>query len=329
MTDQLTSPATEKRLKFRALLERPGTTVMPGGFSPLFTRMAEEIGFECFFLAGSQMSAMLYAVPDLGIIGLHDVVEHSRHAAAKSAIPVLVDADTGYGNALNVYFAVQEFVHGGVASISLEDQEAPKKSSTLAGRRCIPKAEAIGKLRAAREAADGIDPTFVICARCDVIGAENGTFEEALDRSVAYVAEGGADLVFLNSVQSREQLETACREIPAPVLVIWGGSEPEPSIEEYSVLGTSVVLYPTIAASAGVQAAWDVMSALHAEGRPALDAWRERAAHSPWGRPNVSELLGATRMRELEERFLPPEIQRDYDSTFGHSPQGGISRSSS
>jgi len=329
MPEEMQSPATRKRLRLREVLERPGTTVMPGGFSALYTKMAEAAGFECFFLAGSQMSALLYAVPDLGILGLHDVVEHSRHAAAKAEIPILVDADTGYGNAVNVYFAVQEFVHAGVASISIEDQEAPKKSSTLAGRRCIPMAEAIGKYRAAREARDAIDPSFVICARCDVIGAENGTFEDALERSIAYVEEGGADFVWLNSVQSREQAERACAGIPAPVLVIWGGEEPEPTVEEYTDLGVSVALYPTIAASAGVQAAWDVLNALHSDGRAGLDAWRARSGASPWGRPNLSQLLGADSVRALEERFLPVEIQRDYDTTFGHSPQGGISRASS
>jgi 2-methylisocitrate lyase-like PEP mutase family enzyme len=321
MPEEMASPATQKRLRLREVLARPGTTVMPGGFSALYTKMAEAAGFECFFLAGSQMSALLYAVPDLGILGLHDVVEHSRHAAAKAGIPVLVDADTGYGNAVNVYFAVQEFVHAGVASISIEDQEAPKKSSTLAGRRCIPMAEAIGKYQAAREARDAIDPTFVICARCDVIGAENGTFEDALERSIAYVEEGGADFVWLNSVQSRAQAERACAGIPAPVLVIWGGEEPAPTVEEYTDLGVAV--------SAGVQAAWDVLNALRSEGRAGLDAWRARAGASPWGRPNLSELLGADAVRALEERFLPEEMQRDYETTFGHSPQGGISRASS
>src|SRR5579862_9942402 len=95
-------PVRRKRRKFREILQRPRLTVMPGGFSPLYARLAEEAGFQCFFLAGSQLSAFLYGVPDNGIIGLRDLVDHARHMAARCDIPIMVDGDTGYGNAVNV-----------------------------------------------------------------------------------------------------------------------------------------------------------------------------------------------------------------------------------
>src|SRR6266508_2125964 len=167
-----------KRSRFRELLRRQRLTVMPGGFSPLYARLAQEAGFECFFLAGSQLSAFLYGVPDNGIIGLRDLVDHARHMAARCDIPIFVDADTGFGNAVNVYFAVQDLIRSGVAGLQIEDQEAPKKSGTLSGRRCIRMDEAIGKYRAAVAARNEIDPEFVICARCDLLGAEGGSFEE-------------------------------------------------------------------------------------------------------------------------------------------------------
>src|SRR5438876_3417027 len=182
-----------KGARFRELLRRPELLVMPGGFSPLFACMAELSGFDAFFLAGSQTSAFLYGVPDVGIIGLRDMVDHARHVTARCTIPIQVDADTGYGNAVSVYYAVQEFVRAGVAAINIEDQEAPKKSGTVAGRRCISKEEAIGKIQAAVAAKNEIDPDFLICARCDLMGSEGGNFPEALDRSIAYVKEGGAD----------------------------------------------------------------------------------------------------------------------------------------
>ena len=137
---------------------------MPGGCSPLYAMMAEQAGFESFFLAGSQVSAFLYGLPDCGAVGLRDVVDHARHVAARTRIPVLVDADTGYGNAVNVFFAVQEFVRAGVAGVSIEDQEAPKKSATLAGRRCISTEEAVGKIRAAVAARDELD--LGLCRVC-------------------------------------------------------------------------------------------------------------------------------------------------------------------
>jgi 2-methylisocitrate lyase-like PEP mutase family enzyme len=310
--------ATEKREAFRRIIARPGVTAMPGGFSPLYARMAQQIGFECFFIAGSQMSAYLLGVPDNGILGLRDVADHVRHVAARCHIPILVDGDTGFGNAVNVHYSVQEIVRAGAAALQIEDQEAPKKSGTSAGRRCIPRDEAVGKIRAAVAAKNELDPSFVICARCDALGAEGETFEDALARCIAYVREGGADLVWLNSVQSRDDLARACAEIPGPVLTIWGGPAPAPTLEEYERLGTRIALFPVIAAVAGMQAAWDVLNDLKVRGTAALDAYQERAASSPWGRAQFATFTRAGEIRELEDAFLPESHQRDYDSTWGH-----------
>lgn len=309
---------TQKRERFRELLARPGILVMPGGFSPLYAHMAEEIGFESFFVAGSQTAAFLYGVPDVGVLSLRDMADHARHVAARTSIPVLIDSDTGYGNAVNVHYAVQEYVRAGVAGIQIEDQESPKKSGIEAGRRCIPLAEAVGKYQAAVAARDELDPSFVICARCDLIGAEGGNFPDALERCVAYATDGGADLIWLNSVGSREELAEACRQIPVPVLTIWGGPKPAPTIDEYEQLGVKVALYPTIAATAGMQAAWEVMTDLRERGAVALDEWAARVRACPAGPARQGDLVGNDAVRRLEERFLPEERQRDYDTTFGH-----------
>jgi 2,3-dimethylmalate lyase len=309
-----------KRLAFRALLERPGCSVMPGGFSPLYARMCEEIGFESFFVAGSQMSAYLLGVPDNGIIGLRDIVDHVRHVASRTTIPIFVDGDTGFGNAVNVHYTVGEFVRSGIAGMQLEDQEAPKKSGTLAGRRCIPLDEAVGKIRAAVEARDEIDPSFVICARCDELGAEGGTFESTLERCVAYVRDGGADLVWLNSVQTREDLRAVCKAVPGPVLTIWGGTAEEaPAFEEYAELGVKIALYPTLCATSGLQGSWELLNDFHKRGITALAEYTERAGANPYGRVNTRKLTGNDKIAELE-RFLPASQKRDYANTWGHAP---------
>jgi 2-methylisocitrate lyase-like PEP mutase family enzyme len=318
MAERFDDQARRKRERLRELLGRRQITVMPGGFSPLYARMAEAIGFESFFLAGSQMSAFLFGVPDTGIMGLRDVIDHARHVAARTSIPIFLDGDTGFGNAVNVHYAVQECVRSGVAGMSIEDQEAPKKSGTSAGRRCISTAEAVGKIKAAIAARNEIDPSFVVCARCDLIGAEGGSFEAALERSIAYAKDGGADFVWLNSVETREQAARACREIPAPVLVLWGGKPPAPTVEEWERLGVRIAMYPVIAATAGLQASWQVLNDLKARGTAALDDWARRVAESPWGRADQRLLVGADKVREIEERSLPPEARRDYDSTWGH-----------
>jgi 2-methylisocitrate lyase-like PEP mutase family enzyme len=311
---------TQLRLRLRALLAADDLLVMPGGCTPLFAIMAEMAGFESFFLAGSQISSFLYGLPDSGIVGLRDVVDHVRHVAARAGVPVLVDGDTGYGNAVNVFYAVQEFVRAGAAGVSIEDQEAPKKSGTLAGRRCVSIDEAVGKIQAAVAARDALDPTFVICARTDAIGSEGTGFADALERCVAYGEAGGADLVWLNSVESREQLRTACAAVPVPLLTIWGGSSPRPTLEEFAKLGTRVVLFPTLASSAAAQAAWEALHEFRATGEASVEEWSERADASPYGRVSTADLVATQGVQSLEERFLPEVRRRDYRTTFGHRP---------
>jgi 2-methylisocitrate lyase-like PEP mutase family enzyme len=308
----------QMRGKFRDILSRDKLTVMPGGFSPLYARMAEVIGFECFFLAGSQMSAFLLGVPDNGILGLRDMVDHARHAASRAAIPIQLDADTGFGNAVNVDFAVEEIIRSGVAACNIEDQESPKKSATMAGRRIIPKDEAVGKIKAAVAIRDQVDSDFAICARNDTLGAEGTNFADALDRMIAYVDEGGADYVWLNSVETREDLKTACKEINAPVLTIWGGKDAAPSPEEYEDLGVRIALYPVCAATVGMQAAWHVLNDLKARGPVALADFKKWVDDGPYGLVSQKMLTNAERVRAVEDNFLTEADQRDYENTWGH-----------
>jgi 2-methylisocitrate lyase-like PEP mutase family enzyme len=307
-----------KRQQFRKLLRRKKMTVMPGGFSPLYARLAQQAGFESFFLAGSQLSAFLYGVPDNGIIGLRELVDHARHMAAEADIPIQVDADTGFGNAVNVFYAVREIVRSGVAALNIEDQEAPKKSATNAGRRCIPTAEAVGKIQAAVAARNEVDPEFSICARCDILGAEGSSFDDALERCVAYVERGGADFIWLNSVESRKDLKRACKEIPAPVLTIWGGNDAPPSVAEYEALGVRIALYPVQVATSGLQASWEFLNDLREHGSRALADWNVRADANRWGRPDHRMLLRLDDVRNAEAKYLPADLQRDYAKTWGH-----------
>lgn len=325
---QVPNEATRKRSQLRALLKRKEILVMPGGFSPLLAKIAQEAGFEAYFLAGSQLSAFLYGYPDTGVLGLRDVVDHARHIAARVEIPLLVDFDTGFGNAVNAWYAVQECVRSGAAALQIEDQEAPKKSGTLAGRRCISRAEAAGKIRAAIDARNAIDPEFVICARVDALGAEGETWDTALARCQAYVDEGGADLVWLNSVQSREQLEEACRKVAAPILTIWGGAGPAPTPKDLEALGVRVALYPTLASSVGMHAAWQVLHDFKSRGPQALTDWQAEMRNSPHGMASFAELTGLPKVRALETGFIPAEGQRDYETTWGHRPAQGVSKRS-
>jgi 2-methylisocitrate lyase-like PEP mutase family enzyme len=307
--------------RFQELLKRPQLLVMAGGFSPLHARMSEVLGYEAFFMSGSQVAAYLYGYPDVGLLGLGEMVEAARRLAAACDIPIFADADTGYGNAVNVYHTVKEFIRAGVAGVHIEDQEAPKKSGTLAGRRLISREEAIGKYKAAVAAKNELDPEFVICARCDSIHSEGGNFEDAIQRSIAYVKESGVDTIWVNTLQSREEIREACRRIPVPVIAPYYGPRPSPTFEEFQDLGAAAVLYPSLTTANGLQATWEVLHEFKERGPVVLDEWNKKAQSSRWGMvPRTQDpILPAEKIRKLEDEFIPKELQRDYDKTFGHN----------
>ena len=301
-------------------LRRLELLVMSGGFSPLHARMSEVLGYEAFFMSGSQVAAFVYGYPDVGLLGLQEMVESVRRITNVTDIPVFADADTGYGNAVNVYYTVQAYIRAGAAGLHIEDQEAPKKSGTLAGRRLISVEEAIGKYRAAVAAKKELDVDFVVCARCDSIGAEGGGFEDAVQRGIAYVKEAGVDAVWMNTMTKREEIREACRRIPAPVIAPYYGPQPSPTFEEFQKLGAAAVLYPSLTTANGMQASWEVLNEFKERGPVVVEEWNQKALASKYGQvPRYRDpLLPSKKITELEENFIPKELQRDYQNTFGH-----------
>jgi len=312
---------TKASTRLQELLRRPDLLVMSGGFSPLHARLSEVLGYEAFFMSGSQVAAYVYGYPDVGLLGLSEMVEAVRRITNVTAIPVFADADTGYGNAVNVYYTVQAYIRAGAAGLHIEDQEAPKKSGTQAGRRLISREEAIGKYKAAVAAKKELDADFVICARSDSIGSEGGGFEDAVERSVAYVKEAGVDAIWVNTLRTREEIEIACRRIPAPVIAPYYGARPSPTFEEFQKLGAAAVLYPSLTTANGLQATWELLHEFKERGPAVLEEWNQKAQSSRWGVvPRTQDpLLPAEKILRLEEAFIPGDLQRDYKGTFGHN----------
>jgi 2-methylisocitrate lyase-like PEP mutase family enzyme len=307
--------------RFRELLKRPEVLVMSGGFGPLHARMSEVLGYDAFFMSGSQVAAYVYGYPDVGLLGLSEMVESVRRITNVTDIPVFADADTGYGNAVNVHYTVQAYIRAGAAGLHIEDQDAPKKSGTQAGRRLISREEAIGKYQAAVAAKNEIDPDFVVCARCDSIGSEGGNFKDAVERSIAYVKEAGVDAIWVNTLTKREEIEEACRRIPAPVIAPYYGPRPSPTFDEFQKLGAAAVLYPSLTTANGLQATWELLHEFKERGPVVLEDWNKRALASRWGPvPRTQDpILPAGKILKLEDEFIPKELQRDYDKTFGHN----------
>src|SRR5207302_1405477 len=154
-----------------------------------------------------------------------------------------------------LHFTVQEYIRAGVAGMHIEDQEFPKKSGLHAGRRCISVEEAVGKYRAAVAARDELGRDFIICARCGIMGAEGGRCEGAIERARNYVREAKVDMIWMNAMNTREEIREVCARVPGPVMVSYYGAAPTPSVAELQDLGPAVVIFPACASSAATQGA--------------------------------------------------------------------------
>lgn len=293
---------------------------MPGAYDGVSAKLVERAGFPVVYMTGYGASASRLGLPDMGFAGLGEMADQARNMAAAVSIPLIADADTGYGNAVNVYYTVQAYIRAGAAGLHIEDQEAPKKSGTLAGRRLISVDEAIGKYKAAVAAKKELDADFVVCARCDSIGAEGGSFENAVERAISYVKEAGVDAVWMNTMSKREEIQEACRRIPAPVIAPYYGPPPSPTFDEFQQLGAAAVLYPSLTTANGVQATWEVLHEFKERGPVVLKEWNDKALASKYGAvPRFKDpILPMKKIHELEEKFIPKDLQRDYQHTFGH-----------
>ena len=297
--------AEKKRMttRLRELFTRPEIFVLAGGMNPIGAKMAEMAGYEAFYMSGGNTSAHQLGWPDSGT-SMRDMVDNARKIVLTVDIPVFADADTGYGDAINVYYTVREYILAGVGGVHLEDQTFPPKSGSR--RRCISIKEMVGKLRAAMDAKMELDPDFVIMARCDLGGVPGATFTEIIERCLAYKEEAGVDVVCPNNLPTWEEIAEAIRRIPGPVVpLIPANLQPYPSLQTQQAGGAAGAWFPALTTIAGLQANWDFLHAFKAHGTTALDELNVRSAQSPWGVASNGRILGAQRLREMETKYLP------------------------
>jgi methylisocitrate lyase len=225
---------------------------VPGVFNALVGRMAERLGFQAIYLSGAALSASL-ALPDVGLVTLTEFVETARTITAATNVPLLCDADTGFGEALNVERTVRLFEAAGVAGIHLEDQQLPKRCGHLSGKQLVEAEIMAAKLRAA--AAARRDTSFVIIARTDARGVAG--FDEAVRRARLYV-EAGADAIFPEALESRDELEAFAKALaPVPLLANMTefGRSPNLDFAELAAMGYRLVLYPVTTLRLALRAA--------------------------------------------------------------------------
>ena len=275
-------PSTKQRL--RLLVQSQELTVVPGAGNALTTRIIEDVGFESAYVSGAAIANLFLGSPDVGLSNLTEVAMHVAAIRDACSVPLIVDADTGFGNVVNTWRTVRVLERAGADAIQLEDQSFPKRCGHFAGKSVISPEEMADKIRAAREART--DPDLLIIARTDA-RAENG-LGEACRRALAY-HEAGADMLFVEAPESIEEVETIARELPGLLVhnVVEGGVTPPIPLERLDELGYSVALFANISLLAGIRATREILLYLRrglADPRPPIATWAERQdlVRKPW-----------------------------------------------
>ena len=301
----------------RLQLASDTVVVAPGCFNAMGARMIEKTGFPTVYISGYGVSVNHVGRPDVGLATLSEMTDVASKIASSVKVPVICDADTGYGNAINVMRTVEEFIKSGVAAIHLEDQVAPKRCGHVAGKQVIPVEEAAGKIRAAARVRDEMDPDFVLIARCDARGVAGGSLEDAIARGQAY-REAGADVCFPEGLLSGEEIGQVCEAVGGALLYNRTGVSPNLHADELQKLGVSIVINPGGAMRAAAKAMWDYYGAFQVED----NALEDRLAVTYKDHPlaDFHAFAGFPEIRELEELFLPEDEADKYDGAVGFQP---------
>jgi 2-methylisocitrate lyase-like PEP mutase family enzyme len=272
-----------KTQQLRELLMMPGIIRSLAPHDAFTAKVMEQAGIPLLFLGGFGTSASAFGLPDLGLLGLAEVAEAARRMTGAVGVPVIVDGDTGYGAIPNVIRTVREFERAGAAGMLLEDQVFPKRCGHFAGKQVIPVEEMIDKLRAALDAR--LDADFVVIARTDARAVEG--LDAAIDRANRY-AEVGADVIFVEAPQMRDELTRVAREIPKPQLanMLVGGATPILSASELEELGFKIVVSPVESLAVTAFAVHQLADAMLSDGR--VDGLSEQM----WSFAQLKQLLG-------------------------------------
>jgi 2-methylisocitrate lyase-like PEP mutase family enzyme len=253
------------------ILARRQAVSVPGAANALFARVIEDLGFEVVYVTGAGIANMHLGAPDVGLTTVTEVAAAVGAIADSVSLPLIVDADTGFGNAVNMVRTVRLLERAGAAGIQIEDQVFPKKCGHFTGKEVIPQDEMVQKIKAAVDARQ--DDDLQIIARTDARAIEG--IDRALDRARAFI-EAGADATFVEAPVSPEELARIGGELSVPQVanIVFGGRTPDPGREKLAAMGFSIVLYANAALQAALKASYDVLGALKTEGSLATVADR-------------------------------------------------------
>lgn len=284
----------KKTTMLRRLLASGQILVAPGAHDVMSAKIIEQVGFNAVYMTGYGASATILGQPDVGLLTLNEMVAQAKNMAAAVDIPVIADADTGYGNVINVQRTIREYEQAGVACVQLEDQVAPKRCGHMLGRQVVPTKEMVAKIRAAVEARQ--DPDLMIMARTDA--RTNHGIEEAIKRGRAY-EEAGADILFIESPENEEEMRLIGSSFGVPVLanMIEKGRTPLKTTQDLQELGYDLVIWPLSSLYVTAKAVKGLMLELKEKGTTAhlladMISFNE-----------FNELIGLPQIGKLQERY--------------------------
>jgi 2,3-dimethylmalate lyase len=289
----------------RQMIAAGETIVAPGAYDALSARIIEQAGFPAVYMTGFGSTASLLGRPDVGLLTMTEMAEHARRIAQAVDVPLMADADTGYGNPLNVIRTVREYEQAGVSALHIEDQVMPKKCGHMENKQVIAAAEMAEKIRAAMEARRS--PEFVIIARTDARAVEG--LDSALRRARLY-RDSGADVLFVEAPQSEEEVARVAMELAdVPLLFNFaeGGKTPPISLERLRELGYRIVIFPIGALLAATTAVRKLAAEIRAHGTPA------RVLPGLISFQEFNQMIGLGEIQQLERLFATESGQSTID----------------
>jgi 2-methylisocitrate lyase-like PEP mutase family enzyme len=309
----------KKTTRLRERLKQGGTLFVPGCYNALSARILDRVGFDAIYMTGYGTSLSLLGMPDCGLTTMTEMHMNARYIANAAEAPVIADADTGYGNAINVIRTVREYIQTGVAGIHIEDQVSPKRCGHVAGRQVIGIEEACGKYRAADYARKELDPDFLLIARTDARGAHGGTLDEAISRANAYLA-AGADMAFVEGPVDVGEVKRICDEVKGPVLYNQTGVSPRFTQAEMEELGIAVAIAPGALLRSTIQHVYDLAVDLRDNGPDAERRFIEQFQQHPVV-GDFHGFAGFDQVMAWEREFMGEDELAKYADSVGHQPK--------
>jgi 2-methylisocitrate lyase-like PEP mutase family enzyme len=290
----------EATKKLREIIDRPGSIVVPGGILPIQAHLAEQAGYEAFHVSGGFYHNWYLAIPDCGLWTSTEFVEYARKIVDVVDIPLIADSDVCGGNPVNVFRTVQDLIHAGLAGCHIEDVAYPKgvvkggqntgPLGSHVGEVVVSVEEQIGRLKAAMDARDELDPNFVIIARTDARGAEGGTVEGTIERAKAY-EDAGVDMIMFDGMRNWEECKTALAACRIPAFNSGHGAQVPrdeqgnpldlPTVEERTAAGEKFILWVGLGWQRAIQTAWEELIAVQRDGFGVMNKWWHEEALRP------------------------------------------------